>query len=376
LSAIPLDEHYIYASDKARLEAYRRAVLANVRPGMTVVDLGCGSGVLGALCLRAGAARVYAIDSTSMIEAARGVYAAAGFAEQVTFFRGMSTTVTLPEKADLAICDQAGPFGFDAGIVEYLEDARRRFVKPGGTVVPRRLLLEAAGVESERCYRNVSRWREADIAAELQTLGIFAENTKSFVSLERHEAVTGTAELGEIDLTADSPDYLSWPAKLVCKHDGILHGLAGWFRCELAEGVWMTNSPFDDKRIDRLQAFLPLADPVEVREGQEVPVVVMARPKEDFLAWAVESGGRRQRHSSLDAMPLGARDLRIGDGRSVPKLSSEGKARCVILGLCDGVRTVEEIIELVLRDHPDLLPSRKAIADFVQRVLSRDTELA
>ncbi|MBA3974973.1 MAG: hypothetical protein C0504_12250 [Candidatus Solibacter sp.] len=356
--------------------AYGRAVSAVIRPGMTVVDLGCGSGVLGLTCLRAGAARVIAIDDSSMIEAARMVYEAAGFGGRVEFIRGMSTAVTPPVPADVVICDQAGYFGFDAGIVQYLEDARRRFLKPGGVVIPGRIELELAGIESGRCYAEVSRWRAESLAPEFRALGRFAENVKCPVTLERAEAAAGPARLGSIGLREDSPDYHCWRAELKCERDATLHGLAGWFRCELAEGVWMTNSPLAEERIQRPQAFLPLAEPVHAKAGDSIGCTIMARPKEDFLAWVVEAGGRRQSQSTLNGMLLGERDLRIGNPGAVPRLTREGEARRVVLEYCDGVRSLSEIEAIVMERRPGLLPSRQALAQFVFQVFTRDAELS
>lgn len=370
-----LDEHFGYLSDEHRLDAYCRAVAAVVRPGMTVVDLGCGSGILGILCLRAGAARVIAIDATPMLEAARMAYAEAGFAGRVTFIRGMSTMISLPEQADVVICDQVGYFGFDAIIAEYLEDAQSRFLKPSGCAIPRRLRLELAGVESERCYEAVSRWKAESLPAEFRTIGTVAENEKHPVTLERGEVMTQAAALGEIDLRAETPDYLSWRAEIECQRDGVLHGVAGWFQCELADDIWMTNSPLSDTRIQRPQAFLPVAEPVKVGAGDRVRCTIMARPQEELLAWVVEAGGRRQSQSTWNSMMLGSQDLRSGDPDAVPRLRREGEARRAILGYCDGVRSVAEIEAKMLKEYPELVPSKKALSELVVRVLTRDGEL-
>ena len=70
-----LDEHREYLADRARTALFRRAIKAVVRPGDVVLDLGSGTGVLGLLALKAGAARVYQVDESPMIEVARGVAA-------------------------------------------------------------------------------------------------------------------------------------------------------------------------------------------------------------------------------------------------------------------------------------------------------------
>ena len=68
--------------------------------------------------------------------------------------------------------------------------------------------------------------------------------------------LAGPAELGCIDLRVDNPEFFSWTVELTVARDGTLHGLAGWFECELAENVWMTNSPLSAQAIKRSQAFL------------------------------------------------------------------------------------------------------------------------
>ena len=165
---VSIDEHLGYVSDQVRLETYRAAISSTVREGFVVADLGCGTGVLGLMCLQAGATRVYGIDSTPMIAAARASMSRAGFADRAVFIRSHSARASLPEPVDLVVCDQVGYFGFDAGIVQDLADARRRFLTPGGTMIPARLRLYAAAVESLRCYRPVAAWNEDPVPPALR----------------------------------------------------------------------------------------------------------------------------------------------------------------------------------------------------------------
>ena len=55
-----------------------------------------------------------------------------------------------------------------------------------------------------------------------------------------------------------------WRGEAVPPEFHWLDGLAGWFECELAEGVWMTNSPLADNPIRRPQAFLPIGEAMPV----------------------------------------------------------------------------------------------------------------
>ena len=52
----------------------------------------------------------------------------------------------------------------------------------------------------------------------------------------------------------------------------------------------------------------------------------------------------------------------------------ETRAGQIVMGYCDGKRTVAEIEAAVLADHPDLFPTPKAISDFVAGWLGNQTE--
>ncbi len=147
--SLVLDEHREYLSDANRLDAYGRAIAELVKPGSVVVDLGAGTGIMGLLACRAGAGRVYCIEETSLIGLTREIFRANDFADRVTFIKDLSTYITLPEQADVVIADQIGRFGFEAGVFEYFNDARKRFLKPGGVLLPSRIDLMVAPVEHE-----------------------------------------------------------------------------------------------------------------------------------------------------------------------------------------------------------------------------------
>lgn len=370
-----LDEHLGYVADPLRLAQFEAAVARVVRPGDVIADLGCGTGVLGLLCLKAGAARVYEIDSTAMIGVARESLVRAGWGEQTVFLHGKAHQVELPERVDAVVCDQVGYFGFDYGIVQSLQDARRRFLKPGGALIPSRIKLQLAAIESDTCCALSEGWRADAIPAEFHWLRENAINTKHGVTLRKDALLGAPAELGEIDLREDDPEFRSWTVEMRIEREGILHGMAGWFECELADGVWMTNSPLSDRAIQRNQAFLPIGEAVAVKAGDVVKATVMARPAEHLIAWQVEilSSGRRFSHSTWQGELLTPEEIARRNPAHVPKPSRISLAWACVLAYCDGQRTVHQIEQAVLRDHPDLLPSAGEISRFVSQVLGGDT---
>ena len=188
---------------------------------------------------------------------------------------------------------------------------------------------------------------------------------------------SGGTSLGTVRLDGDNPATLQFRSELKIERDSSLCGLAGWFECELAEGVWMTNSPLADSdtagAIARSQVFLPLERPVEVLAGMKVTVTLRARHDANIFTWTVTpEGGEAQAMNSWRSRILTTNDLK--NPMDVPiRLNRRGEARKTVLALVDGQRTAREIEALICDRFPDLLPTPEATSRFVRNVLGRDT---
>jgi SAM-dependent methyltransferase len=125
--------------DKVRCDALREAIRRIVKPGDVVVDLGAGTGLLSFFAVQAGARHVYAIELSGIAETTAGLIAANGMQDRITLIRGNSKKVKLPERCDLLVSETLSSFCFDTeNAVEYIADARERFLKPGARIIPER----------------------------------------------------------------------------------------------------------------------------------------------------------------------------------------------------------------------------------------------
>lgn len=369
-----LEDHFGFLSDSIKLERYQAVIDRLVRPEHLIVDLGCGTGVLGLMALRAGARKVYFVEEDPIIEVARKTVADAGFSDKAEFFHANSHEVTLPERVDLAFCDHVGYFGFDYAILRLLADARQRFLKPDGIIVPAQVELKLAPVESVECRKLVGRWQDGSVPEEFGQLSATAANSKYGMYLKEEELLADAASLTTLELGAEAPPYMSWNVEFECARDGMLDGVTGWFDCKLRDEIHMTNSPIAGDSLLRPQAYLPLEKPVAVRAGEHVRVSVMVRHIDRVIGWIVElpDVGKRYAHSTFNSLFLDRETLTRAQPNRVAKLNDRGRARQVVLSYCDGQRTVAEVQELVQRDHPLLFPSALATSSFVTQVLSWD----
>ena len=383
--SLVVDEHRQYLADEVRVSAYQQAIAEVVRPGDVVLDLGSGTGILGMLACQAGAKRVYAVEEGGMIELARTVARANGFEDQITYLKGHSTRVKLPEKVDVALCDQIGRFGFEAGVGGFFNDVRERFLKPGGRLIPRQVNIFLALVECPETWGQVEFWNNSPAGFDFRPARTWAANTGYPVKLVPDQLLGEPARLCTMDLTRTAPATLGGELRIQAAKAGTLHGLGGWFSAQLSPNVVMSNSPLIPQSIERRNVFFPVDHPVPLEPGDCVRIRMHIIPNDLVVTWKVEvrrqqpggnttaSNGLKARfaHSTLQGMLICKEDLERTRPHFIPKLSPWGEARRSILELCDGLRPLAEIEQEVFRRHSDLFPSPDEAAAFVAEVITR-----
>lgn len=373
-----LDEHRQYLNDSPRVQAYRRAIAEVVRPGDVVADLGAGSGVLGLLACEAGARRVYAIDSGSILTLARQLAVGNGWGDRVIPIHETSTRAVMPEPIDVIVTDQIGRFGMEAGLLECLRDASRRWLGPGGRTVPMGVDLWMTAVESRELRDRVEFWNGRPNGIDLSPAYRTACNSGYPSAIDPAWRLAPAARVVSLDLSPGGPDLFRGEAAFTIERPGTLDGLAGWFVAALSPSVTMTNAPGHPDRIQRRQVCFPISPRVTVSPGDVLRVAVQTRPTELIVTWTgtLTRRGERSstavmfRHSTFDGMLISPRDLHRSRPDFVPHLTPAGQARRSVLEFCDGTRGVAEIEREMRTRHSDLLPDAASAATFVAEVLA------
>lgn len=263
-----LDYHLSMLLDTARMDSYRRAIDATVKPGDIVVDIGCGSGVLTFMACEAGAERVYAIEGGPIIDVARELAADNGFADRVEFLSGWSVDVGLPEPADVLITETIGNAGLDEGIVAWTADARERLLRPGAAMLPQRLRVWVAAAQSFDDHALVADWSTPSLPYDYGAAHRRAAHTLWFADLTPGHLLGQPELAADIDLVTACNEATTAAGHLRVDRGGTLHGLACWFDSLLSAGVTVDNSP-PREGSSWSQGFLPLAEPLSVAAGDE-----------------------------------------------------------------------------------------------------------
>jgi len=336
---------------------------------------------MGLLACRAGARRVYSIEVGGVFAVAREVARANGYGDRVVFIKGHSTHVNLPEKVDVVVADQIGNFGFNAGVIQYFADARRRFLKPEGVTIPLRMNLLLAPVEVPDLFDQVEFWSTSPAGFDFTPTRVLAANTGYQVDLPPESVCGDVALIANVDLNHAITEPFHNEATAAIRRSGTIHGLGGWFVAQLAAGISMTNSPLSAERIHRRQVYFPIDRAVQVTAGDLVRIRMTVRPTDSVVNWNVDvldgsSGVRKDsfRHSTWKGMLLPLEDLKRTQPGFKPKLIPRGEARRTVVNLCDGIRTLVEIEDEVFRLHGKLFRTKEEAAVFVAEVVARYAE--
>ena len=144
--------------DDVRTLAYRNSIIQNAHlfKGKTVLDVGCGTGVLCMFAAQAGAARVIGVDCSSILDQATEIVRVNGFADRITLIKGKVEEITLPDgltHVDIIISEWMGYFLFYESMLDTVLVARDKFLAPGGLIFPDKATLHIAAIE-DADYKN------------------------------------------------------------------------------------------------------------------------------------------------------------------------------------------------------------------------------
>ena len=368
-----LSDHRGMALDERRNTAYERALAQVIGPQSVVLDLGAGLGVHGLLAARLGARRVYLVEPEDIGLLGPQVAKANGLAERTEFLQGKIEEVEVPELVDVIVAAFTGNFLLAQDLLPSLFFARDRFLKPGGTLIPDRAIMEAVPVYAPELYeREIACWSKPCLDLDFGSARQYGSNAIYYDrdTLERAQYLSKPAELLCLDFNVAANADCRAEANYSIDETGVCHGWAGWFRMRLGSD-WLSTAPHE-LRVHWSPAFLPVDPPIEVKKGDQLRFRLV-RPPFGPWSWFVESAKIEQKHSTLFAGPLTADSLSKISVDYRPSVSKDGEAARFVLSRIDGHHSVRNLSNLLSQQYPLLFGEPEKALSFVQRLVKRYT---
>ncbi|KAI0930455.1 type I protein arginine N-methyltransferase Rmt1, variant 4 [Taiwanofungus camphoratus] len=226
--------HEEMLKDTVRTGSYRNAIINNPHlfKGKTVLDVGCGTGILSMFAAKAGAKHVVGIDMSNIIDQATKIVEANGFKDTITLVKGKLEDVPLPiTEFDIIISEWMGYFLLYESMLDTVLLARDRYLKPGGMIFPDNATLFLAAIEdSEYKEEKINFWDNV-YGFDYSCIKDIALREPLVDTVELKAVVTDPCMIKHINLlTAKKEDLVfTAPFSLTATRNDYVHAFLAWF---------------------------------------------------------------------------------------------------------------------------------------------------
>jgi len=286
--------HKVMLQDVVRTEAYEQAIDEVVMPGHSVLDFGCGTGILAMFAARSGADRVIAVDRSPFIKTAQAI-AQANSLDNIDFYYDDDQSLQLDEKVDVIVSEWMGHCLFYEAMLEPLLAVRDRYLANDGVMIPAEVTLHAGLVCDEDLLEDLAFLQEQPYGFNFSPIANAPFEQTDLVTLDPDSLLKNTAKLGSLNMhtisKADAPRVFTGTLRPEKKCD--IYALCGWFSAALSPGVEFGTGP-NDLPTHWDQVLFPLPQPFAVDPARELTLSISPLTeqtgKEQCWSWSITDG--------------------------------------------------------------------------------------
>ncbi|MEQ1651535.1 MAG: 50S ribosomal protein L11 methyltransferase [Hyphomicrobium sp.] len=304
-----IEYHRTLIADTVRNDAFYAALKAVIVPGQTVVaDIGAGTGLLGLMASKLGAKTVYMFETAEVAGVADKILKA-NRAKNCHLIPCHSTDFTDRLQVDVIVSETLGNYALEENIIDTLTDARRRFLKPKGSVIPSEIKQYAAPVVTPRIDDDLRAWARVGKGLDLGVAQAMSFNNAYVRTLATNELLDQgkTAMVWDtVDLTKETRSGRKGEARWQIEKPQTIYGFAGWWVARLSAGQFLSTGP-GALRTHWEQLYFPLLEPIALKAGEAIALSLKSRSSEaagTHLSWTVTHFDARSKQIARQALDL------------------------------------------------------------------------
>jgi len=235
--------------DRPRTEAYRRAILENAElfKDRVVLDVGAGSGILSLFAAEAGAAKVFAVEASPVVETLRQVIDINDKKGVIQVIHGKAEDISLPGdvKADILLSEWMGFYLLHESMLDSVILARERHLADDGMLFPSHATLYSAPVSLDSWVEeHITSWRDVyGYNMEPMACRSLEEKLASpcILSLSPEQLLSPPQELVTLDLRwveLEEVEQIQDKKFVSVVREGSWHGVALWFKVSFNPAIY------------------------------------------------------------------------------------------------------------------------------------------
>jgi len=285
--------------DEVRCKAFRDALFEVVTPDSVVLDIGAGTGILSIFAAQAGAKKVYAVERSPVAQCARQIISVNGLSDRITVLQGEMESLELPEKVDVIVSEWLGGYGVDENLLPIVIQARDRWLKPGGIMIPGTTTSWIVPAYDVYLQDDIDFWYSRPYDVDLSIVGDDAQRrTEPYCNHIKPENLSCEGQLmwtvdSHTCTGAQSSGTFEANLEFIAEYDAAINVLAAWFETKSARTVELSNGPAcPDTHWGR--TVFPIGKTVPVKKGTLIKVHFVHEPHgkgHSNAKWAVDIDG-------------------------------------------------------------------------------------
>ena len=288
--------HYRMLEDQIRMNAYKKAIERYVKPDDTVLDIGCGIGILSFLAAKHGCKKIYAVDNSPIINEAIKIAKNNDLENKIEFHRKDLFSLKLKNRVDVLLHEAIGAFIFDENLIEIIKYSKKNFLKKEGKILPDKIGIFLAPTSYEtKLQKEITFWSKKQHDLNLKNmLELSLKNNKynlnkpTMIEIpNKNDFLAKEKKIHSLDLNSN----LKIPKELIINFpinkSRIITGFCGFFKVYFDEEIYLSTEP-QIKNTHWMQFFLPIYNETILKEGKNLNLKLNLDENINQWKWSIK----------------------------------------------------------------------------------------
>mmetsp|Transcript_19638 Transcript_19638/g.25876 ORF Transcript_19638/g.25876 Transcript_19638/m.25876 type:complete len:357 (+) Transcript_19638:218-1288(+) len=279
--------HEEMLKDEVRTRSYMNAIEGNAHlfRGKTVLDVGCGTGILCMFAARAGASKVFGVECSAIATQAAQIVEDNGFSDTIQIIKGKIEEIDLPvEKVDIIISEWMGYFLLYESMLDTVLYARDKWLVENGVMLPDFATLYVTAIEDgDYRHEKIDFWDNV-YGFKMGCIKDLAITEPLVDTVEGKSIITNAVPILSLDITTCTKEDLKFSGDftLTAERNDYCHAIVAYFDVgfrQIHKPLYFSTGP-QSHYTHWKQTVFYLHNHITINTGEQISGKLVCNPNE------------------------------------------------------------------------------------------------